>query len=336
MIRTTARICFLALSLAAAAVSAQAASAQTDTPHVGKGWATAPIGASKNGAAFMTLYHTGDTDAALLRAEAAGVARVELHRTTMADGVMRMRPVDRIVVPARGHAALRPGGLHVMLIGAGDLTVGGKVELTLHFAEAESRTVTLPVRQAGTKPKWLRQQALVAIHRVSAEGTGARVGTLALRQHEDGLLVLPLLQGLEPGAHALHVHEHPSCAPAETSDGSQPGGAAGGHFDPEDTGRYAGPYAEGARGDLPNLIAEANGTATTPVLAPRATLSQVRGRSVMLHAGADRYGPRLPGADALNAHEGTGGHAHADDGQDHGMHGGMHGGMRMYCGVIPE
>jgi Cu-Zn family superoxide dismutase len=336
MIRTTAHACILALSLVTAVASAQAAAAQNDTVHVGKGWATAPIGASKNGAAFLTLYNTGQTDAALRRAEAPGVSRVELHRTTMDEGVMRMRPVDRIVVPARGHAALRPGGLHVMLIGAGDLTVGGEVELTLHFAEAESRTVSLPVRQAGTKPDWLRQQALVAIHRVTAEGTGARVGTLALRQHQGGLLAIPLLQGLEPGPHAMHVHENATCAPAGSGEGAAPGGAAGGHFDPEDTGHYAGPYAEGARGDLPNLMAEANGTATIPVLAPRVQLSQVRGRSVMLHAGADRYGPRLPGADALAARDSAGGHTHADDGQGHGQDHGMHGGMRMYCGVIPE
>ena len=65
----------------------------------------------------------------------------------------------------------------------------------------------------------------------------------------------------------------------------------------------------------------ANGTATIPVLAPRLSLDAVRGRSVMLHQGADRYGPRLPGADAL-----AGGGGEQD----------RHGGMRMVCGVVPE
>ena len=129
----------------------------------------------------------------------------------------------------------------------------------------------------------------------------------------------------------MHVHTNASCAPAKAGDGMQPGGEAGGHFDPQDTGRYAGPYANGARGDLPNLLVEANGTATIPVLAPRLELSVVRGRSVMIHAGADRYGPRLPGADALAMEGGAGDHGHGDAGGH-----GKQGGMRMYCGVIPK
>jgi Cu-Zn family superoxide dismutase len=124
----------------------------------------------------------------------------------------------------------------------------------------------------------------------------------------------------------MHVHTEGSCDPAVRDGETRPGAAAGGHYDPAGTGRDRGPYAEGARGDLPNLIVEADGTATIPVLAPRPRLEELRGRSVMIHQGADRYGPRLPGAAAL-----TGGHG------DGGGHDDMaHGGPRMYCGVIPE
>jgi hypothetical protein len=50
----------------------------------------------------------------------------------------------------------------------------------------------------------------------------------------------------------------------------------------------------------------------------------------MIHAGADRYGPRLPGAAALSG-SGSSEHGHGS-GEDHTHHGGM----RMYCGVIPD
>jgi Cu-Zn family superoxide dismutase len=330
MIRRFAGSCILALSLGLSA--APVAADGSDTLHPGRGWATAPVGAASNGAAFLTLFNTGAHKAELVGAEAPEVTRVELHRTTMVDGVMRMRPVETIEVPARGHTALRPGGLHIMLIGAGDLAVGADIPVTLRFADAGTLTVDLPVRQAGTKPAWLGRQALVDVHRITAQGVGARVGTLALREHAHGLLAMPLLQGLRPGPHAVHVHTKGSCAPGERDSGRTPGGAAGGHFDPDDSGRYAGPYKDGARGDLPNLVVEANGTATIPVLAPRLDLASVRGRSVMIHAGADRYGPRLPGADALAGAHGDAGHAHADARSGHGGHGGM----RMFCGVIPE
>ena len=43
--------------------------------------------------------------------------KVELHRSTMEEGVHRMEAVESIVVPAGGSVALAPGGLHVMLVG---------------------------------------------------------------------------------------------------------------------------------------------------------------------------------------------------------------------------
>jgi Cu-Zn family superoxide dismutase len=301
--------------------------AERATVHVGDAWARAPLGAGNTGAAFLTLYNTGDAEARLVGADSPAARRVELHRTEMQDGVMRMRPVDAVPVPPQGHAKLRPGGLHVMLIGAAEVGVGDRVALTLQFADGTETAVELPVLKPGTTLQAVRDQALVQIRRITAEGTAERVGTLALRAHADGLLAVPLLQGLEPGPHAMHVHTEGSCDPAQADGETRAGAAAGGHYDPEGTGRYRGPYAEGARGDLPNLVVEADGTATIPVLAPRADLDEVRGRSVMIHQGADRYGPRLPGAAAL-----TGGHGHGGSGQDHAAHGGM----RMYCGVIPE
>ena len=68
-----------------------------------------------------------------------------------------------------------------------------------------------------------------------------------------------------------------------------PGLAAGGHYDPANTGKHLGPYAQGHLGDLPALYVDADGTATTPVLAPRLKLEDLAGRSIMIHAGGDNY-----------------------------------------------
>ena len=314
------------LGLAAPAAGGQA----EPTLHVGDAWVTAPLGASKNGAAFMTLYNTGEADAALTAAASNSAERVELHRSTMRDGVMRMTPVERINIPARGHAALRPGGYHVMLIGAEGIEVGDAVELRLGFNRARDRTVSLPVVQAGTTPEDVRRRVLVAMHRITGEGRQERIGTLALLAHPAGLLLVPQLQGLRPGPHATHVHTDGDCGPGERNGETQAGAAAGGHYDPAGTGWYAGPYRDGALGDMPNLYVENDGTSTIPVLAPRLSLADVRGRSIMIHAGADRYGPRLPGAATLTGN-GSSEHDHGG-GEDHAHHGGM----RMYCGVIPD
>jgi copper(I)-binding protein len=55
----------------------------------------------------------------------------------MQDGVMRMRAVEAVEVPAHGQVALEPGGLHVMLIGLkAPLEEGGSFPLKLVFANA--------------------------------------------------------------------------------------------------------------------------------------------------------------------------------------------------------
>ena len=79
--------------------------------------------------------------------------------------------------------------------------------------------------------------------------------------------------------------------------------AAGGHYDPGKTGRHGLPWGDGHLGDLPGLYVDATGAATTPVLAPRLKLEDVKARSLMIHAGSDNHadhpkplgggGPRL-------------------------------------------
>ena len=64
---------------------------------------------------------------------------------------------------------------------------------------------------------------------------------------------------------------------------------AGGHFDPGKTGKHLGPYGDGHLGDLPPLFADAAGRSTLPVLAPRLKTADVKGRSLMVHAGGDNY-----------------------------------------------
>ena len=148
----------------------------------------------------------------------------------------------------------------------------------------------------------------VRIFEVSAEGTGEQVGEIRFRDIEHGLLITPDLKKLSPGPHGLHVHESPSCEPSGEGDDAHPAGSSGGHFDPAGAGQHAGPYGDGHLGDLPNLIVEADGSATIEVLAPRLDAVHLEHRAIMIHGAADRYG----------AH-----HKH-----DHGS-----GGPRMYCGV---
>jgi hypothetical protein len=73
---------------------------------------------------------------------------VELHKTTMEGNMMKMAPVENIEIPAQGQAELKPGGLHVMLIGLKrELKPDEKIRLKLHFEKAGAQEVEAVVRK---------------------------------------------------------------------------------------------------------------------------------------------------------------------------------------------
>lgn len=129
----------------------------------------------------------------------------------------------------------------------------------------------------------------ISVNHVSRYGVGDSIGTINARNTEHGVLFTPKLRGLTPGLHGFHVHEKADCAAGEKDGEKVAGLAAGGHFDPGNTGRHAGPYGEGHLGDLPALIVSPEGTATHPLLAPRLKLHDLEGRSLMIHSGGDNY-----------------------------------------------
>lgn len=127
------------------------------------------------------------------------------------------------------------------------------------------------------------------MYKVNAEGVGEEIGTVAAADSPYGLVLTPALRGLPPGIHGFHVHQGGDCGAAEKDGKKVPGLAAGGHYDPANTGRHDGPYGQGHLGDLPVLIVGENGASTLPVLAPRLKASDLEGRSLMIHAGGDNY-----------------------------------------------
>lgn len=130
----------------------------------------------------------------------------------------------------------------------------------------------------------------VEMHKVSTEGVEKSLGTVSLEHTEHGLLLTPSLTDLKPGVYGFHVHQNASCDPAENDDGEMTAAqAAGGHYDPEETDTHQGPYGEGHLGDLPVLTANEDGEANLPVLAPRLSMEDMPGRSIMIHEGGDTY-----------------------------------------------
>ena len=129
----------------------------------------------------------------------------------------------------------------------------------------------------------------ITVNAVTADGVGKQIGHIRAMDTQYGLVLKPNLRDLPPGLHGFHLHENPSCEPAKKDDKMTAAHAAGGHFDPNKTGKHDGPYGDGHLGDIPSLFVDADGTATVPVLAPRLKVESLKGHSLMIHAGSDNY-----------------------------------------------
>lgn len=113
--------------------------------------------------------------------------------------------------------------------------------------------------------------------------TGASAGVARVKQKDGGLQVIVVVTGVSPGPHGVHVHTTGKCeAPGFTT--------AGGHWNPSGhqhgSENPAGPHA----GDLPNLIAGADGKGTLTFMLPGGTfegLLDEDGAAFVVHAAAD-------------------------------------------------
>ncbi len=96
----------------------------------------APVPGSGSSVAYMTLQNKGNADVIIEAAASPQFRRVELHETSLEDGVSRMRPVSSLSVPAGGEVQLMQGGVHLMLLEPRqDLQSGDTVSLEIQHNE---------------------------------------------------------------------------------------------------------------------------------------------------------------------------------------------------------
>ena len=139
------RILLLVAGVVFAAGAASAQSGQLDVDHA---WARATPGKSDVGAAYVTIR--SPTADRLIAASTPVAKEAQLHTMTMTGMVMKMRPISGVDIPADKPVTLAPGGMHIMLIGLkSPLKAGQSFPLTLTFAKAGTRTVTVAVEKVG-------------------------------------------------------------------------------------------------------------------------------------------------------------------------------------------
>jgi copper(I)-binding protein len=115
-------------------------------PKVTHAWVRLPAVPGRPAAAYFTVTG-GRNDETLVRVESALAKRIEMHESMGEGGMMTMKPLDTVPLPARAESRFAPGARHLMLFDVDPVvTPGTAIPLRFGFAsgtttEAEAKTV---------------------------------------------------------------------------------------------------------------------------------------------------------------------------------------------------
>lgn len=131
--------------------------------------------------------------------------------------------------------------------------------------------------------------------------SGARIGEVLVRPRPQGVVFDLRVEGLEPGAHAVHVHHRGACEAPDFR-------SAGGHYDPAGA-RHGRPDGDPDlddpahhAGDMPNHTVDGSGVLEAEIRNRTVTLGGENalldgdGSALVVHAGADDYTSQPSGA----------------------------------------
>ncbi|MCZ4273350.1 copper chaperone PCu(A)C [Maritalea porphyrae] len=110
-------------------------------------WSRASIGMTRPGAAYMNIRNAGVETEVLIGLRTDLALKPEIHLSSINDkGVSSMLPAGEIEIAPGETIELKPGGLHVMLMGLQlPLMEGDTFLLTLLFADDDEVTVEIPI-----------------------------------------------------------------------------------------------------------------------------------------------------------------------------------------------
>jgi periplasmic copper chaperone A len=102
-------------------------------------------------AAYMTIHNRSEQDRALVSVDSDCFDRVMLNPSLTENGVARMMPEERFVIPAHSSLRLEPGGSHLTMPAPDKRLVSGdSAGSVLHFETGETLKVDAPLRRAET------------------------------------------------------------------------------------------------------------------------------------------------------------------------------------------
>jgi copper(I)-binding protein len=120
-----------------------------DNVMVHNAWVRSAPPNAKVLAAYMKIINKSDEQRVLKAVSSSLFGKVQMHKTEMQDGMMKMVHQKQLHIPAGGSLTLEPGGYHLMLMNPKSVPqVGEQVDLELKFDNGLNLNVNAPVREA--------------------------------------------------------------------------------------------------------------------------------------------------------------------------------------------
>ena len=133
---------WLALSLAACSGNSAPSLSISDAR------ARPTVTATQTAVVYLLITNSGPA-ADRLESVATGIGAASLHSSSMSGGVMRMRAIDGVDIPANSTIKFEPMGNHIMVEGLkAPLAAGSSLPLTLRFQSSPPQTITVQVRSS--------------------------------------------------------------------------------------------------------------------------------------------------------------------------------------------
>jgi periplasmic copper chaperone A len=102
----------------------------------------------KAGAVYVVIENKGNAADRLIGASSPAAKTVEVHESYMDNGMMKMRPIAGLDVPAGGKVELKPGSYHIMLIDlVAPLQTGATIAVTLKYEKSGEVAVNAEIRE---------------------------------------------------------------------------------------------------------------------------------------------------------------------------------------------
>ncbi len=99
-------------------------------------------------AGYMTIENTSDKPLSIVAVESEVFTQVDIHETVEKDGMMSMRPLSPLPIPAGSVTELAPGGIHLMMMQPQKtLKPGDQVSITLQLDDGSSQSLQMTVKK---------------------------------------------------------------------------------------------------------------------------------------------------------------------------------------------